>query len=142
MFKLISAVTATIVSACDVEVDIPRSESGHIWSEGIFCETMTGGVGNENVTLSIDWQTGSETSNREDGNKWKPGYWIQNYAQWEDPLMPGKYLAVACNVEYDKDRVPTAINIDNYHQSESISVADNPRKFKTYFSPSHSPFIF
>ena len=46
----------------------------------------------EEVYIYIGWETGGD----EMGN----GYWVQNYAEWEDPSAPGMYMGMTCNAEY------------------------------------------
>ena len=67
----------------------------------------------EEIYAYLQWRTESRHNAEGFGNT-ADGAWIQSYAQWEDPLLPGTYSAVTCNVAYAAKAV-TNFTVGNFY---------------------------
>ena len=61
-------------------VEIEKVYSGRTFNSGKIQETMVIDGQSEKVELRFDWETGSNKR-----GEWESGFWIWNYAQWDDP---------------------------------------------------------
>ena len=46
--------------------------------------------------MYLRWTTGGE------GWNWPSGTWVQNWAQFENPIKPGNFRSVTCNTLYNQ----------------------------------------
>ena len=131
MKRYIELFAAGIVAAQQSErVTIEQAVDANTRSEGWFEEVMATEGTKQEITLKIGWETSGN-------GQWKTGYWVQNYVEWADPLIPGNLIAMTCNTQYDRDADHAKITIvRNLYGSESIKVSDVPSgKWNSYGKP-------
>ena len=113
-------------------VDFPELIKDETRVTGLISEDLSISVQGDNVIQSVNlntkWTTGGEL--------WEDDTWVQNYAQWESTMQPGKWTAVACTAQWNiNDLYTNIVFVQNYLCDSSFHEGDRHELDNGLFGP-------